>query len=90
MAVYKKRLLTAKPNQAEEEPSLKKRYEAKPKEELTVQSRGFIRLRKLYFNVMKTVMGVFATIGAISILRPELRTVLIGLLAEAIRELQGF
>lgn len=39
---------------------------------------------------MKTVMGVFAMIGAISILRPELRTVLIGLLAEAIRELQGF
>ena len=31
MAVYKKRLLTAKPDQAEEEPSLKKRYEAKPK-----------------------------------------------------------
>lgn len=89
MAVYKKRLLTAKPDQEEEEPSLKKRYEEKPKEELTVQSRGFIRLRKLYFNVMKTVMGIFAMIGAISILRPELRTVLIGLLAEAVRELQG-
>ena len=29
MAVYKKRLLTAKPDQEEEEPSLKKRYEAK-------------------------------------------------------------
>lgn len=89
MAVYKKRLLTAKPDQ-EEEPSLKKRYEVKPKEELTVQSSGFIRLRKLYFNVMKTVMGIFAMIGAISLLRPELRTVLIGLLAEAVRELQGF
>lgn len=89
MAVYKKRLLTAKPDQEEEEPSLKKRYEEKPKEELTVQSRGFIRLRKLYFSVMKTVMGIFAMIGAISILRPELRTVLIGLLAEAVRELQG-
>lgn len=90
MAVYKKRLLTAKSDQEEEEPSLKKRYEAKPKEELTVQSSGFIRLRKLYFNVMKTVMGIFAMIGAISLLRPELRTVLIGLLAEAVRELQGF
>ena len=38
---------------------------------------------------MKTVMGVFAMIGAISILRPELRTVLIGLLAEAIRGIAG-
>lgn len=90
MAVYKKRLLTAKPDQDNEDPSLKNRYEKQKKEELTVERREFVTLRNLYLRAMKTIMGIFALIGAIALLRPELREILIGLLAEAVRELQGF
>ena len=90
MAVYKKRLLTAKPEQDQGDPSLKNRYEKKEKEELTIQRKGFLKLRSIYLRVIQTMMGIFAMIGVIALLRPELRSVMIELLVTAVRELQGF
>lgn len=86
---YKKRLLTGEAS-TQADPSLRKNYEKEQKEELVVQRSSVLKLTNIYTAAMKAVMTGFAFIGAISLLRPELRLILFKIAAEAIREIKGF
>ena len=90
MAKYKGRILTQKAEEKESDPSLKNRYEKPEKQELVMEARFVLKIKKVYQAVMKTLLGICAFVGVISLLRPELRTILLEFIAAAINELRGF
>lgn len=84
---YKKRLNTREIQN--EDPSLKHKYQKEEKKELTVHKSSVLRISGIYSWTVKTVMAIFALIGFVSILRPELRMILAELFVEAYREIRS-
>ena len=75
---------------AASEQDLREQYGGEEKEELVVQRRTIVKLSQAYQAVAGAVMTALALVGAVSLLRPELREVLAEIILEAVREIKGF
>ena len=71
-------------------PSLKEQYEEKKKKELVVQKSVVVKFSQIYTAIIHAAMAALALIGGVSLMRPELRTILAEILFEAVREIKGF
>lgn len=87
---YKQRLMSAGRPIDGDEPSLKEQYEEKEKKELVVQKSAVMKLSQIYTAIIRAVMTALALVGCVSLVRPEMRQVLAGILLEAVREIKGF
>jgi len=86
---YKRRFMTVEtPHTGEVD--LKEQYEEKKKEELVVQRRSVVKLSKAYSAMAGAVMAALALIGAVALVRSELRAILAEIILEAVREIRGF
>lgn len=85
---YKQRLISA--GRHADGPSLKEQYEEKEKKELVVQKSVVMKLSQIYTAIVRAVMATLALVGGVSLVRPEMRQVLAGILLEAVREIKGF
>ena len=87
---YKQRLMSAGRPADGDRPSLKEQYEEKEKKELIVQKSVVMKPSQIYTAVIRAVMAALALVGGVSLVRPEMRQVLAGILLEAVREIKGF
>lgn len=87
---YKQRLMSAGHPIDGDEPSLKEQYEEKEKKELVVQKSAVMKLSQIYTAIIRAVMSALALVGGVSLVRPEMRQVLAGIVLEAVREIKGF
>lgn len=85
---YKQRTLVSD-SCGEKDPSLK-RYEEGPKRELVVHRSSVLRASNICFTILKSIMAVFAFLGAVSLVRPDLRAILLEIIEEAVREISIF
>lgn len=85
---YKQRFMAASRPAASGQ-DLKERYEEKKKEELVVQKQSVIKLSQVYSAFAGAFMAALALVGAVSLVRPELREILIEIILEAVREIRG-
>ena len=70
--------------------NFKEQYEEKEKKELVVQKSVVMKLSQIYTAIVRAVMATLALVGGVSLVRPEMRQVLAGILLEAVREIKGF
>lgn len=87
---YKQRLMSAGRPADGDGPSLKGQYGEKEKEELVVPKSAVMKLSRIYTAVIRAVMAALALVGGVSLVHPELRQILAGILLEAVREIKGF
>ena len=87
---YKQRLISAGRHADGDGPSLKEQYEEKEKKDLVVQKSVVMKLSQIYTAIVRAVMATLALVGGVSLVRPEMRQVLAGILLEAVREIKGF
>ncbi len=86
---YKRRLMTTGQFIADGQ-DLREQYEEEKKEELIIQRRSVVKLAGVCSVMMKIAMAVLALAGVMSLAHPELQTILIEIVLEAVREIKGF
>ena len=86
---YKRRFMGAEKSDTETA-NLQEQYEEEKKDELIVQRRSVVKLSQVYSVIAGAVMAVLALVGAVSLLKPELRAIMAEIILEAVREIQGF
>ena len=86
---YKKRLEVRREELPKTEPSLKEAYAKEDRVELIVGRSSIRKISDIYATILHIIMVIFAFVGIISILRPDLRQILFELVIEAIREIRS-
>ena len=55
-----------------------------------MQKSAVMKLSQIYTAIIRAVMSALALVGGVSLVRPEMRQVLAGIVLEAVREIKGF
>lgn len=85
---FKQRLMrsAAQETLAENNTSLKERFEEQEKEELTVERQSVLKLQTVWQMFLSVIGAAFALIGVINLIHPALRHSLISLFLQFFKE----